>query len=274
MTVLLPSPPSAWTALAIGNSRLHWAIFLGHDLLETWHTPHSMLENVPQTWAEWQQVSPAFAKATVVYPPLYLASVAPQQTAYWLHYPQVIFLRLENIPLRGVYPTLGIDRVLTLWGAGMIYGWPTLVIDAGTALTLTGADATGTLVGGAILPGLGLQLQSLSQATAGLPTISLPSHLPEYWAKDTDTAIQSGVIYAVLAGLGEAVTRWLTSYPSSAILLTGGDAIMLAAYCQQWQPSPELDHWSTHLKANPDLILHGMATLTQPKDYPHELQSS
>lgn len=48
-----------------------------------------------------------------------------------------------------------------------------LVIDAGTALTFTAADADQRLVGGAILPGLGLQRSSLAQKTATLPRVEL-----------------------------------------------------------------------------------------------------
>ena len=161
----------------------------------------------------------------------------------------------------GVYPTLGIDRALTLWGAGVTYGWPALVIDAGTALTLTGADATGTLVGGAILPGLGLQLRSLSQDTAALPALSLPAQLPDYWAKDTNTAIQSGVIYTVLTGLGQATMQWLNIYPNSALLLTGGDAAMLATYFQQWQSSSELSRLNVKLITDSNLLFQGIAAL-------------
>ena len=50
-------------------------------------------------------------------------------------------------------------------------GFPMLVIDAGTALTFTGADANQCLVGGAILPGLRLQLASLGQKTGQLPLL-------------------------------------------------------------------------------------------------------
>jgi type III pantothenate kinase len=69
--------------------------------------------------------------------PLYLASVVPSQTALWQTYPDVHIITLDQVPLQGVYPTLGIDRALALWGAGETWGWPMLVIDAGTALTLT-----------------------------------------------------------------------------------------------------------------------------------------
>ena len=73
------------------------------------------------------------------------------------------FIGLEDIPLEGLYPSLGVDRALALWGAGATWGFPCLVIDGGTALTLTGGNGDGFLVGGAILPGLRLQLQSLGR---------------------------------------------------------------------------------------------------------------
>jgi len=66
------------------------------------------------------------------------------QTALWQTYPDVHVITLNQVP--PVYPTLGIDRALALWGAGETWGWPMLVIDAGTALTLTGADADHCLV--------------------------------------------------------------------------------------------------------------------------------
>jgi hypothetical protein len=55
-----------------------------------------------------------------------------------------------------------------------LYGLPTLVFDAGTALTYTALDAEGNILGGGIGPGVQLALTSLHKATAGrLPHISL-----------------------------------------------------------------------------------------------------
>jgi type III pantothenate kinase len=42
---------------------------------------------------------------------------------------------------QGLYSTMGCDRALAAYGAGEKYGYPTLVIDGGTALTLTGDDS-------------------------------------------------------------------------------------------------------------------------------------
>ena len=185
-----PSPPlfpQCWLGLMIGNSRLHWALFADNTLHESWDTKHltaSDLEPLMGCWgvgklpieifpphliAQWKsqgETVPNPQSPITNHLPIYLASVVPTQTLLWQTFPGVRVITLEQIPLKGIYPTLGIDRALALWGAGETLGWPILVIDAGTALTLTGADAGQRLVGGAILPGVKLQLQSLAQRTA------------------------------------------------------------------------------------------------------------
>jgi len=128
----------------------------------------------------------------------------------------------DRIPVQGLYPTLGIDRILALLGAGTTYKWPVLVIDAGTALTVTGGVRQ-HFAGGAILPGLQLQLQSLSQGTAALPTVELPTQLPLRWALDTGPAMQSGILYTTLAGLQTYMADWWKHAPTSTVLFTGGD---------------------------------------------------
>jgi hypothetical protein len=47
---------SAWLALIIGNSRLHWAWFMGEKLQQAWDTPH-LLESVVQQLANCQTIA-------------------------------------------------------------------------------------------------------------------------------------------------------------------------------------------------------------------------
>jgi type III pantothenate kinase len=233
-----------WLALTIGNSRLHWALFADQHLLQVWHSPISEFNEFQhrssQDWAEWQSFFPPSKPNAPEhhlyspFPELWLASVVPAQSAFWRAYPNLIWLQLSDIPLQQSYAELGLDRAIALWGAGMTYGWPCLVIDGGTALTLTGADARASLVGGAILPGLGLQMQALASSTAALNLVELPLHLPTLWAKDTATAIQSGVVHTVIAGLGHTIQQWSRMYPNSKVILTGGDAEQLSIYLKEW----------------------------------------
>lgn len=262
------SDPRHWLALSIGNSRLHWAWFQAEVCKQVWHSPHldaSAGEKLMNAWnrgelwsgdiesdgpPQWEEIAPN--------PPLWVASVVPQQLALWQSYLRLNLISLEDLPLLGVYPTLGIDRALALVGAATQSGWPVLVVDAGTALTLTGADSEGRLVGGAILPGFGLQLQSLSEKTAALPPVTFPTPLPPRWALTTTEAIASGVIYGIGAGVRDFINDWKERFPTSAVVMTGGGGEILLRVLQQ--SAPEI---AKQAIAMPDLIFTGICCIKQ-----------
>lgn len=282
-------PDSSWLALMIGNSRLHWAWFAGENLCRTWDTqylPASVvsqlancrtLDDLPAEILPTNSYTGRFIRNAceqtdnLVKPasstprllplasspfPLYLASVVPSQTEIWQVYPDIHIITLDQVPLQGVYPTLGIDRALALWGAGVTWSYPILVIDAGTALTFTGADANRHLVGGAILPGLGLQLQSLSQRTANLPSVEAQMSLPTRWALNTPESIYSGVIYTIIAGMCDFIKDWLQEFPESRVCLTGGDGKRLLVYLRSHFPQVP-----SRVIFDPHLIFWGMRSI-------------
>jgi len=232
-----------WLGLMIGNSRLHWALFVDNTLNSAWDTDH-LSESDMQQLAKTNTIplSPSSSRPIFLSPnlpiTLVLASVVPSQTKLWQTYPNVRLITLNNIPLKGMYPTLGIDRAIALYGAGKTYGFPILVIDAGTALTFTGADAHQCLVGGAILPGLSLQFTSLGQNTGQLPLLEtrLITSLPPRFAMNTTEAIQSGVIYTLLAGIKDFIQAWLSLFPESKIAITGGDGNFFQNFLQNHIP--------------------------------------
>jgi type III pantothenate kinase len=163
-------------------------------------------------------------------------------------------ITLEDIPLNNIYSTLGIDRALALWGAGMSWGFPMLVIDAGTALTFTAGDADKNLVGGAILPGMGLQLTSLGQKTGQLPQLEVGEiQLPPRFALNTAEAMQSGVIYTLLAGIKDFIDEWWRLFPNGKVAMKGGDRNLLFNYLQELYPAI-----ASRLIVEPNLIFWGM----------------
>jgi type III pantothenate kinase len=236
---------NAWLALMIGNSRLHWAWFEDDAMRKTWDTPHLTSDTILQA-----------IPAPVRHLPLWMASVVPSQTALWQKYAHRL-LTLEQIPLQGMYPSLGIDRALAAWGAVQKLGVPVLVIDAGTALTFTAVNEL-QLVGGAIVPGLQTQVRSLMQNTAALPLVELQAALPDRWALSTKDAILSGVTYTVLATIQDYGSAWLEKFPGGAIVLTGGDGDRLMAYLQQ---QTEL---VAHIHLEPHIIFWSMAQIILP----------
>jgi type III pantothenate kinase len=261
------STENVWLALMVGNSRLHWALFINDTLDLAWNTDHQP-ESVIQQMAQSlilddfpPEISPPSLKRGLrlrsFHPlPLLLASVVPSQTELWQTYPHLRIITLEQVPLLNIYPTLGIDRALALWGAGTKWGFPMLVIDGGTALTFTGADANGSLVGGAILPGLGLQFATLNQKTGQLPQLEtrlIAPLLPPRFALNTSQAIASGVIYTLVAGIKDFICEWWRLFPQSNITITGGDRTLLINYLQAIFPEV-----SRRITVEPNLIFWGM----------------
>jgi type III pantothenate kinase len=225
-----------WLAAVLGNTHVRWGWFVGETLVKVEQFP----AHQPLSWPQQTE--------------LWLAPVgsAPLPPASpWVHQ-----LELSQVPLRDPYPGLGLDRALALWAAGIHYGWPCLVIDAGTALTLTGADSEGSLVGGAILPGLGLQAQALADHTALLPKVQWDPQdpLPPRWANDTVAAIRSGILHTLLAGLREFIADWRRRFPQGPLLLTGGDGKWL---------HPHLGPLDPELRWDPHLVLRGIAGCRQ-----------
>ena len=158
--------------------------------------------------------------------------------------------QLADLPLHDCYATMGIDRALCAVGAIRLFGCPVLVIDAGTAISITAIAEGHTFWGGAIMPGLRMQLSSLAQGTAVLPHLSLRERLndpPQLWARNTPDSIYSGVIHGVIAGLEKYITAWRRDFPSGSVVITGGDGNILQAHLG--------------ISYVPDLIFRGLEVL-------------
>ena len=259
--------PKLWLALAIGNSRLHWASFMDHALQQTWQTRHINEAEGDQLIThnfDFQQCGlwpenfppPNWAGS----PELWVVSVVPEQGKIWQYYKNIKWITLAQLPIKDMYPTLGIDRAIALWGAIITYGSPVLVIDGGTALTLTGVQGN-QFIGGAILPGLQLQFQALGQSTAALPWLTfsniLIEEMPPRWARDTPDAIASGVIHSVVAGIHSFIADWLQHFPNSHILFTGGDGSFLHHAMQSRFATKDL------LKLDQQLMFWGMRSVRE-----------
>lgn len=241
-----------WLALAIGNSRLHWAWYCRQSLIKTWNTPylgnHVKPNQLPPLF-----LCPELIEQGLIFIPVYLASVVSSQTQLWQKYHKLNLLSLTDIQLTNIYSTIGIDRALAAWGAIATYQQSCLVIDGGTALTFTAVDKQGKFIGGAILPGLSGQLATLKQKTAALPQITLPDTLPPRWADNTEQAIASGIIYTTISGIQSFINDWWRQFTDNQVLFTGGDAKALSLYL--YSQFPELKQKTI---VDPNLIFHGI----------------
>lgn len=120
--------------------------------------------------------------------------------------------------------TLGIDRVAAAAGAADRFpGTASLVVDAGTAMTLDIIDTDGVFRGGNISPGISLRFKSLHQFTKALPLVGLSGASPTF-GHDTETAIRSGVLGGIRSEITDAFLNAQSLYGAKRILLTGGDS--------------------------------------------------
>ena len=128
---------------------------------------------------------------------------------------------------------LGNDRVADAVAALAQYQPPLAVFDLGTATTLVALDREGVMVGGAIVPGVGISLDALTSRAALLSSVSLepPAHVV---GRDTAECLRSGVLYgaaAMLDGLCDRMEQEL-GYPCR-VIATGGLAGLVVQHCRR-----------------------------------------
>ncbi|MDE6484472.1 MAG: type III pantothenate kinase [Duncaniella sp.] len=139
--------------------------------------------------------------------------------------------------------TLGVDRIAAAVGAAAIFPRrDTVVVDAGTAITIDYLDASGTFRGGNIAPGLDMQLQALHRFTARLPLVASPAEVqssPAVYGTDTPSAILSGCLLS-MAGAVDYFRRHAAGRDADmAVVLTGGNGRLLAPYLSHCNPVTE-----------------------------------
>lgn len=118
---------------------------------------------------------------------------------------------------------LGADRWAAVIGAYHRYGGPACIISCGTAITVDTVTRDGQHLGGLIAPGLGVMQRALAATAPVIP--KEPSEVVTLYARDTRTAITSGVLYAAAGLLERAVLEIQEQQGAQTkFLLTGGDA--------------------------------------------------
>jgi type III pantothenate kinase len=128
--------------------------------------------------------------------------------------------------------SLGSDLVAAAVAAIAQFPLPVIVIDMGTATTLTVIDEGNRFIGGAIVPGVALSMSALSGGTSLLHKV--PIEAPKKCICDTTNAcMQSGAVYgnaALLAGMIVRVEKELGK--KMTVVATGGIAPKIIPHCK------------------------------------------
>ena len=128
---------------------------------------------------------------------------------------------------------LGADMVADAVAGLASYPVPFIVIDMGTATTVSVVNDKKQYIGGMILPGVGVSLDALTSRASQLSGISIdaPKHII---GKNTIECMKSGVLYsnaAALDGIVERIEEELGQ--RTTVIATGGLAKKIVSHCKR-----------------------------------------
>lgn len=127
----------------------------------------------------------------------------------------------------------GSDLVVAAVAAIHEYGAPLIVIDLGTATTITVIDKNRGFIGGSIAPGMKISMTALTSRTAQLPGVSMEAPRKTI-GKNTVDCMQSGIMFGTAAMLDGMIARMEDELGyETTVVATGGLARYVAPLCRR-----------------------------------------
>jgi len=217
-------------AVTVGNTRLRYGLFEGVSLMGHGAVPTGPSD--PPLAAGWMPIGRGIEAAAI-------ASVNPRRSEE-----AIAALRKAGhriliagpdlpIPIENRYrppSEVGVDRLLNGVAASRL--WPgrgTVVLDFGTALSVSIVSPTGEFLGGPIAPGAPSAAAGLAARTAKLPEVRLERPCPRFLTASTRDAIEAGIFWSVAGGAARILDGLNAELPFQFhTVATGGDASLFA----------------------------------------------
>lgn len=128
---------------------------------------------------------------------------------------------------------VGSDLIVNAVAGLQYYGAPIIMIDMGTATTISVVDDKKNYIGGMILPGVKVSLESLVNRTSQLPKISLEAP-KKIIGTNTIDCMKSGIIMGQASCLDGMIERiWDELGYHADVVATGGLAGCIVPYCKK-----------------------------------------
>ena len=145
--------------------------------------------------------------------------------------------------------TLAGDLITGAVGAVSLYEPPIIIVDMGTATTIVAIDSEGAYIGGAIVPGVNLSFEALSQGTSLLPNISIEAP-KKCIATNTVDSMKSGAVFGTASMIDGMIDRMEEELGGGAtVVATGGIARFVLPMCRR------------KIEYDRDLLLKGLSIL-------------
>ncbi len=144
------------------------------------------------------------------------------------------------------YRQLGVDRWLTLLAADHLLAQDSMIVDAGTAITVDLLSKTSGHLGGAILPGFNTDRVRFRELFPQVEFTVVARDFPAAPGRSTQQCVQIGAAVAARGELFDLLDKWRDLLDAPLVLLCGQDAQRIAQRLQQ-----------PH-RVIPDLVFQGM----------------
>ena len=240
-------------AIQVGNTRIKLAVFRGTDPEEVVFLPKEDITGAAETAMRMYEMIGADVDSAVLVASVnkpvsdaLVGALRDQLACEIFAVPSDMPVPIGTCLAPSAKP--GVDRLLNAAAAWDKLRQACIVIDAGTCITVDFVDGEGVFHGGAIAPGVRMQLRAMHEQTASLPAIDFEPPEGVAWGADTREAMIRGVYHGARGLVWRLIEKYAEQYGGfPPTVATGGDAQMLFA-------DDELIN-----QIVPDLVLRGMA---------------
>lgn len=212
----------------IGNTRIKWGTSPGRGVVENHGNSSSIAEFINQLRFF---ARPDSIRICSVRHDNSLPCIIQEFSAMTWPDPEHVLLKNNLDKLRIAYKNpahYGIDRFLALLSVCNTRQPPSIVISAGTAVTIDALDNRCVHKGGIILPGLRSMHTNLTSAAPVLLSEmgNIETHIGP-WQRDTQDAVMAVLRYAWAGGVENVIMDMECDLGKADVVVTGGDGLLL-----------------------------------------------
>src|ERR1039457_2475897 len=227
----------------VGNTQTHFGAFRGEELLEHWRFATVRQSTADQLGAAlrnllelrgygFQDVEASIVSSTV-------PQLEPEWTTMARRYLGQEMLAVGPGTKTGMairYDTpreIGPDRLVNAVAIRERFDGSAVCVDFGTATTFDVVSPDGEYVGGALMPGIEISLDALSERGARLPKVDLAPP-KSVIGKNTIDAIRSGVVFGYAGAIDAILRRLYTEIGEKPdVVATGGLSGLVVPYTEE-----------------------------------------
>lgn len=230
-----------WLAIDVGNTNLVLGCFSDGKLIHTWRVSTHPASTPDEFRVKLRNLFQCDGIEFKTLQSVVISSVVPQVTATL----RTAFSDARVFVIDHSWPfsfsicatppeQVGADRLVNAEAAVRGYGSPCIIVDSGTATTICAVSAKREYLGGAIMPGIELSVETLARRTAKLFQVEL---VPPKRAigHNTQNALQSGLLLGYAFMIDGMIRRFKEELnaPNAPVVATGGVSERLQGIAQE-----------------------------------------